>query len=81
MENENIVKAREFNQKRQVLKTLDKDLDDLKESIYEQDSLRLEKDDIVILKAINEKFKNIVGLVNYLAKNQHELCTTPSKTS
>jgi len=64
-----------------VLKTLDKDLDSLKKAIYAQDSLRIEKDDMIVLKSINEKFKDVVGLLNFLSRNQCELCTTSSKAS
>ena len=62
----------------QILKDIDKDLDALKESMYTQNSLKLEDTDLVLLKALNEKFKDVVGLVNYLARNQSELCTTTS---
>jgi len=61
-----------------VLETLDKDLDSLKKSIYEQNSLRLGEKDMIVLKAINQKINDIVGLVNYLVRNQYELCTKTS---
>jgi len=59
-----------------VLKSLDKDLDSLKQSMYKQNSLKLEDKEVIILKAINEKFKDVVGLANYLIRNQSELCKT-----
>lgn len=65
--------------KKDILRSLDNDLEALKESVYQQNSLRLEKDDLIILKSINEKFKDIVGLINFIARNQHELCTANSK--
>ena len=61
---------------RKILKTLDKDLDSLKEEIYQQNTLKLCDDDKIILKAINEKFKDVVGLINLLTRNERELCRT-----
>ena len=61
-----------------ILKTLDEDLDNLKISMFNTKTFRLNDDDIVLLKALNGKFKDVVGLVNYMARNQSELSAKTS---
>jgi len=61
---------------KEVLIDLDKDLDKLKKSLYSKDTLKLDEEDMIVLKSVNAKFKDIIGLINYLVRNQRELSTS-----
>lgn len=56
------------------LKELDKCLDTINEALVKRNTLAITKDDEVVLKSINNKYNSIVGLINYLYRNQNELC-------
>jgi len=61
-----------------ILKTLDDAEFNLKISMFNTKTFKLNDDDIVLLKALNGKFKDVVGLVNYMARNQSELSAKTS---
>lgn len=56
------------------LRELDKCLDTINEALVKRNTLTITKDDEIVLKSINNKYNNIVGLINYLHRNQNELC-------
>lgn len=56
------------------LKALDHDFDLLKKSMYEGDTLKVTQEDLTIIKSISSQYNDVIGLINYLVRNQSELC-------
>lgn len=60
------------------LKKMDKVLDEIKEALVDRNTLEVSDNDMIVLKSINNKYQDIISLINYLARNQNELCKKTS---
>ena len=55
------------------LKSLDKELDLFKSNLFKRNSLKVNQQDMIMVKSISSKLDDLLSLVSYLSRNQHEL--------